>query len=169
MLRTHFSTIGLLALLSACVSSDERDAPPLEASRADILGCWQLSGMRDEPTPDIVRLDSTAVTVNAMPGRRAVRRIDKQGHVIQTDGEGIAFIDHWTADSTSDTVRLFLANEFLFFGSHWALAYRGNQRNTLHGRSKAFTDVPQDSPYAERAVTAVRIVCPVATDTTAAP
>jgi hypothetical protein len=168
MLRRRRLIIGLLALLGACAAA-ERDAPPLEASRADILGCWQLSGMRDEPTPDIVRLDSTAVTVNAVPGRRAVRRIDKQGHVIQTDGEGLAFIDHWTADSTSDTVRLFLANEFLFFGSHWALAYRGNQRGTLRGRSRAFADVPQDSPYPERAVTAVRIDCPVATDTTPDP
>lgn len=150
----------LLSLGAACSGADEWTAPPREAVRVDMLGCWRLSGMSDEPTPSVVRLDSTAATENPPPGLRRVHRLDQQGRGVVKDGEGNAFVDHWSADAKSDSIRLSLDHQFRFYGSQWVLAYSGTQRDTLRGRSQAFTDVVRQSPYPVRAASATRIVCP---------
>ncbi|MCA0375305.1 MAG: hypothetical protein LCH84_06530 [Gemmatimonadetes bacterium] len=152
----------------ACSTADEWRATPRAALRADVLGCWRLSGMTDEPTPELVQLDSSADTLDGGLGQRVVRRLGASGQRIVTDGEGHEFVDHWAADSASDSIRLVLGHRYNFYGSHWVLASTraGGAPDTLRGRALAFTDVPQETPYPIRPVAAVRVPCPATMDST---
>lgn len=142
------------------------NATPRAALRADAVGCWVLSGMKDVSTPNLIRLDSLAAHPSYGYGRRVVQRLNNVGRVVLRDAEGFAPLDSWSADSASDNIRIAFNNGL--YGSNWVLELpAGNIReHRIRGQSRAFGDVVPGPDYPDRVVMANRVECKTAVDST---
>jgi hypothetical protein len=144
------------------------DTTPRTSLRAEAIGCWALVpdvGRRPtvdaELTPPLVQLD-TAMAEASFRGVRRVLRRDRIGQPVFRDAEGFSFLDTWTADSTTDSIRLALNNGL--YGSRWALALPVGRGlvDTMRGLSRGFGDTDPPPDYPLRSSLAVRVDCTTA-------
>jgi hypothetical protein len=109
----------------------------------------------------LVQLD-TAIAEAWSRGVWRVLRRDRLGQSVLRDAEGFSVLDTWTADSTTDSIRLVLNNGL--YGSRWALALpvgRGRV-DTIRGLSRGFGDTDPPPDYPLRSSLAVRVACTTA-------
>lgn len=153
-----------LTLLVGCATTTDRSEMPAADRLERVIGCWRLTGQRDEPTPDMIRIEAALTSPADRADRRTVRRLDRQGRVLRQDGEGFAFRDAWRVDATRDSIHLTLNNGL--YGSSWVLALpaRDGAHEMMRGRSRSFSDVDPAPDYPDRPVYATRVACQVAED-----
>jgi hypothetical protein len=143
-----------------CDSSHRVSAGPRSALRTEALGCWALTpASGDNLTPRFVRLDTSRARTADVPGLRALKRLDSFGDEVLRDEEGFEPIDDWSADSTSDDIRLLFNNGL--YGSTWRLTLPAGRSgvNMIRGTSQGFGDVDPPPDYPLRPVRATRIPC----------
>jgi hypothetical protein len=161
----RLALIGLLGCERPYVISD---TTPRTSVRPEAIGCWALVpdvGRRPtvdaELTPPLVQLD-TAIAEASSRGVRRVLRRDRLGQPVLRDAEGFSFLDTWTADSTTDSIRLALNNGL--YGSRWALALPVGRGlvDTIRGLSRGFGDSYPPPDYPVRSSLATRVECTTA-------
>lgn len=136
-----------------------------ETLRSEALGCWLLG---DAPRrgrvprtwwlPLRVRLDSAYAPHRNSRAYREAWRLDSLGSRLAKDVEGFALMDHWAADSASDSLAIVTGNGL--YGAIMMLSLpRSPHTDTMRGIGQEYGDVepPPDVPIVP--LLGVRVDC----------
>ena len=132
---------------------------------SEALGCWRLTdapnGGRVRRTwwlPLRIRLDSVAAPHLNSRAYRDAWRLDTLGHRVVKDVEGFALMDHWAADSASDSIAIVTGNGL--YGAVMVLSLPSSPlADTIRGFGQEYGDVepPPDVPIVP--VLGIRLDC----------